>query len=156
MHLSSSFLIGVTGKWNAGIHNGHLEKLETHAPKWDDPQSCLGGNLKLGPSHPKFKTSCASDIIHDQIQCTEHVWCRALRCTQTFWTTVLIVQHTCQVEIWDHPTSRQELWQLQVHTESHICMRLSMKLALCLNHCGKQPHTGFIDGISNDALTSWS
>lgn len=79
-----------------------------------------GGDLKLCPSNPKFQTLFASGITCDSIECTEHVGCRALRRTQTFWTTVLVVQHTCQVDIWDHPTSRQELWQLQVHTESHV------------------------------------
>lgn len=53
--------------------------------------------------------------MHNQIDCTEHVCRKALRFTQTFQTTVLVVQYTCQVEIWDHPTSRQELWQRQVH-----------------------------------------
>lgn len=75
-------------------------------------------DLKLCPSNPKFKTLCAWGIMRDQIECMEHVCHRALRFTQTFQTAVLVVQHTCQVEIWEHSTSRQELWQWRF-TKSH-------------------------------------
>lgn len=80
------------------------------------------------------------------------VW--ALRCTQTFWTNVLIVHHNCQVEIWDHPTSRLML-TTGSHTRLHAAQRVVGPLSEPLGK-KKQLHTGFTDGIANEALTTWS